>query len=266
MSPVGRLDLSFGATGYVTEWFDNAADGNSGSIVIAKSTETSLLVTTADAALAGNASISGTVINDDSKDPVEGATVTLYEDGGIVSVAEKVTAADGKYTFTVAPGDYDLEFTATFYVTEWYENVASAAAAGLFTVADSMKAVADAALTGGNASISGTVTDDDSEDPVSGVIVRLYREAGSYVDETTTAADGTYSFPVVGSGNYDLEFSAAGYDAEWFDDRASAAAGSVTVGDNVMSCGRCSDCRGAPNRIRAASRARSPTTRGRCPA
>ena len=89
--------------------------------------------------------------------------------------------------------------------------------------------MADAALSGGNASISGTVTDDDSGDPVSGVTVRLYREGGSSVVSTTTAANGTYSFPVVGSGNYDLEFSADGYDTEWYDDAASAAAGSVTV-------------------------------------
>ena len=112
MSPVGTFDLSFSAAGYATEWFDNATDGNRGSIVIAKSTETSLPVTTADAALAGNATISGTVTNDDSGDPVEGATVTLYEDGGIVSVDSKVTAADGTYEFAVVPGEYDLKFTA----------------------------------------------------------------------------------------------------------------------------------------------------------
>ena len=229
----GTFDLSFSfiARGYVTEWFDNAADGNRGSIVIAKSTETSSLVTTADAALAGNATISGTVTNDDSGDPVQGATVTLYEDGGIVFVDSKVTAADGKYTFTVVPGEYDLKFTATFYDTEWYNNVASAAGGSVTATAD-MKEVANAALTGANASISGTVTDDDSGDPVPGVTVRLYRAAGSSVDSTTTAANGTYSFPVVGSGNYDLEFSADGYDTEWYDDAASATAGSVTVGND----------------------------------
>ena len=65
--------------------------------------------------------------------PSEGATtavtVILYEDGGIVSVESTTTAADGTYMFgTVGSGDYDLEFTATDYVTEWFDNAASAAA------------------------------------------------------------------------------------------------------------------------------------------
>ena len=86
-------------------------------------------------------------------------------------------------------------------------------------------------LVPGTASISGTVTTDDvSAVPISDVTVTLYTEAGSYVDETTTAADGTYTFGTVGSGDYDLEFTATGYDTEWFDNAASAAAGSLTVG------------------------------------
>ena len=110
------------AAGYDTEWFDNAADAASGSIVIAASTETSSPVTTADAALVpGTASISGTVTTDDvSAVPISGVTVILYEDGGIVSMSKTTTAADGTYTFgTVGSGDYDLEFTATGYGTEW---------------------------------------------------------------------------------------------------------------------------------------------------
>ena len=203
--------------------------------MIANSTETSLLVTTADAALAGNASISGTVTDDDSKDPVQGATVTLYEDGGIVFVASEVTAADGTYEFgTVVPDDYGLEFTATFYVTEWYDDVASAAAAGSFTVGDAEDVVmADAALTAGNASISGTVTDDDSEDPVQGATVTLYEDGGIVVVASEdTAADGTYEFGTVVSGDYDLEFTAAGYESEWYNNEANADLGSITVGND----------------------------------
>ena len=49
------------------------------------------------------------------------------------------------------------------------------------------------------------------------------------VESTTTAADGTYMFGTVGSGDYDLEFTATDYDTEWFDNAASAADGSVTV-------------------------------------
>ena len=231
----GTFDLEFTAAGYNIEWFDNAADAARGSIVIADSTETSSPVTTADAALVpSTASISGTVTTDDvSAVPISGVTVTLYTEAGS-SVDDTTTAADGTYTFgTVGSGDYDLEFTATGYDTEWFDNAASAAA-GSVTVGNGQAKIANAALLLSllPGSISGTVTTDDvSAVPISGVTVTLYTEAGSSVDDTTTAADGTYTFSTVGSGDYDLEFTATGYGTEWFDNAASAAAGSVTVGN-----------------------------------
>ena len=169
---------------------------------------------------------------DGSGVPIEGATVILYEDGGIVSVESTTTAADGTYMFgTVGSGDYDLEFTATAYVTEWFDNAASAAA-GSVTVESGQATTADAALLLSllPGSITGTVTEDGSGVPIEGATVILYEDGGIVsVESTTTAADGTYMFGTVGSGDYDLEFTATAYVTEWFDNAASAAAGSVTV-------------------------------------
>ena len=78
-----------------------------------------------------------------------------------MSVESTTTAADGTYTFgTVGSGDYDLEFTAADYDTEWFDNAASAAD-GSVTVESGQATTADAALVPGTASISGTVTTDD---------------------------------------------------------------------------------------------------------
>ena len=214
----GDYDLEFTATDYDTEWFDNAADAASGSIVIADSTETSSPVTTADAALLLSllppGSITGIVTEDGSGVPIEGATVILYEDGGIVSVESTTTAADGTYTFgTVGSGDYDLEFTATGYDTEWFDNAASAAA-GSLTVGSGQATTANAALllVPLPGSISGIVTEDGSGVPIQGATVILYEDGGIVsVESTTTAADGTYMFGTVGSGDYDLEFTATAY-------------------------------------------------------
>ena len=230
----GTFDLEFSAAGYDTEWFDNAADAARGSIVIADSTETSSPVTTADAALVpATASISGTVTTDDvSAVPILGVTVTLYTEAGSY-VDNTTTAADGTYTFgTVGSGDYDLEFTATAYDTEWFDNAASAAA-GSLTVGSGQAKIANAALLLSllPGSITGTVTEDGSGVPVEGVTVTLYEAGGTmFVASETTDADGTYTFGTVGSGDYDLEFTATAYDTEWFDNAASAAAGSLTVG------------------------------------
>ena len=129
------------------------------------------------------------------------------------------------------PGDYDLEFTATGYVTEWFDNAASAAA-GSLTVGSGQATIANAALLLSllPGSISGTVTRRRLGRPDLGRDRHPVRGRRHHVASETTAADGTYTFGTVGSGDYDLEFTATGYVTEWFDNAASAAAGSLTVG------------------------------------
>ena len=213
------------------EWWKDADTGPATVLVVAVGADTALPIDRH-----GPGALTGTVTEDGSGVPVEGVTVTLYEAGGTMFVASETTAADGSYDFgEVNRGTFDLEFLAVGYDTEWFDNAADAASGSIVIAAStetsSPVTTADAALVPATASISGTVTTDDvSAVPVSDVTVTLYTEAGSYVDSTTTAADGTYTFGTVGSGDYDLEFTATGYGTEWFDNAASAAAGSLTVG------------------------------------
>ena len=213
------------------EWWKDADTGAATVLVVAAGADTALTIDRH-----GPGALTGTVTEDGSGDPVEGVTVTLYEAGGTMSVASETTDANGGYDFgEVNGGTFDLEFTAAGYEIEWFDDAADAASGSIViepsTETSSPDTTADAALVLGTASISGTVTTDDvSAVPISGVTVTLYTEAGSYVDDTTTAADGTYTFGTVGSGDYDLEFTATDYDTEWFDNAASAAAGSLTVG------------------------------------
>ena len=48
-----------------------------------------------------------------------------------------------------------------------------------------------------------------------------------------TAADGTYDFSEVNGGTFDLEFSATGYDTEWFNDAADATAGTIEITEST---------------------------------
>ena len=215
------------------EWWEDAAQGTATELFVAVGAD---IVLTGPIDRHGPGALTGTVTEDGSGVPVEGVTVTLYEAGGTMFVASETTDASGDYDFgEVNRGTFDLEFSAAGYDTEWFDGAADAAS-GSIVIADSNETsspvtTADAALVPGTASISGTVTTDDvSAVPVSDVTVTLYTEAGSKVDDTTTAADGTYTFGTVGSGDYDLEFTATGYGTEWFDNAASAAAGSLTVG------------------------------------
>ena len=137
--------------------------------------------------------------DDVSAVPISGVTVTLYTEAGSY-VDDTTTAADGSYTFDpVGSGDYDLEFTATDYGTEWFDNAASAAA-GSLTVGAGQATIANAALLSLlSGSISGTITDDSG--PVSGVTVEAY-VGGAVIGSATSAADGTYTISELAGDTY----------------------------------------------------------------
>ena len=175
------------------EWWKDADTGAATVLVVAVGADTALPM---PIDRHGPGALTGTVTEDGSSVPIEGATVTLYEDGGIVSVGSTTTAADGTYTFVeVNSGTFDLEFTATGYDTEWFDNAASAAA-GSLTVGSGQATIANAALLLSllpgrlPGSISGTITDDSG--PVSGVTVEAY-VGGAVIGSATSAPDGTYT-------------------------------------------------------------------------
>jgi hypothetical protein len=98
-----------------------------------------------DAALQGDAEITGTVSAGSPATPLSGACVTAFPqsaNGSMPVVA--VTSATG-YTLTdVLPGQYKVQFSsgcgATGYATQWYQGAASKNAATIITVAASQTA------------------------------------------------------------------------------------------------------------------------------
>lgn len=190
----------------------------------------------------GPGSINGTVTEDGSGDPIAGVTVSLFADGGTTVLATDVTAADGTYDLgDMNPAEYDVQFVASGYTTEWNSDDTDASA-GSTTVLmsdedDLLATTLNAALSAADdASISGTVTDEDTGLPIEDAMVSLYTAAGGFVNYYYTDENGDYTFPDLSPAEYDLEFSAFLYVTEWYDDVASAAAGSVTVNasENVI--------------------------------
>jgi len=59
--------------------------------------------------------------------------------------------------------------------------------------------------------------------------VTLTTSSSAFLEGTVTLEYGTYEFPNVSAGTYDVEFEATGYFGEWYDNAGSAAAGSVTA-------------------------------------
>jgi hypothetical protein len=93
------------------------------------------------------------------------------------------------------------------------------------------------------ASISGTVTAEDTEDPLEFVSVCIYEAggSGSFVDCDSTGAAGDYSVTVPGADNYVIRFGApfeSGYVDEYWNDKPTfSAADPIAVGAEEVRAG-----------------------------
>lgn len=144
-------------------------------------------------------SISGTVT--DGTDPIEGATVSI----GSLSI-DVTTDSNGSYAFgNLSDGSYDLDFSADGYVPQTVSGV---------QVVAGETADVDVQLVaiGGAVSISGTVRDAVTTDPVASATVRLINSEGTL--ETTTDASGDYLLEIPslsGTVSADLEVIKTSY-------------------------------------------------------
>ena len=196
-----------------------------------------------DPTLTEPGTVSGMMISGRTDGPIDGAPVRLYPLDDASDVGddwiEVNTTADGTFVVDdpnqlLVAGNYKLEapeFTDAGGRTwdgEWWEDADTGPATVLVVAVG-----ADTALPidrHGPGDLTGTVTEDGSGVPVEGVTVTLYEAGGTmFVASETTDAYGDYDFGEVTSGTFDLEFLAAGYDIEWFDDAADAARGSIVI-------------------------------------
>ncbi|MCL9812289.1 carboxypeptidase regulatory-like domain-containing protein [Natranaeroarchaeum aerophilus] len=184
-----EYDISITASGFTetTDWGVEVADGAD---------------ETADYALTGNASLSGTVTEAGTDATIEGATVTAERND--VSY-ETETDSAGTYEFTALKGadEYDIAVSATGFEDETETGV---------EIADEVAETADYALTG-NASLSGTITEAGTEAPIEDATIIAERNGISY--ETTTDENGEYTFEALkGDDEYGISVAAAGFEGE----------------------------------------------------
>src|SRR5208337_805455 len=152
------------------------------------------------------------VMDSVSGNPISGAVVRLRTGGaaGGTIIDSAITATNGSYSIdSVQAGTYALIAAAAGHVTKTVTGVVVANAA----------VTRDFALAGlpAGVSITGTVVDSVSGDPIAGAIVRLRTPGGigggggALVDSAITAANGTYSIDSVQAGTYNLVASATGH-------------------------------------------------------
>ena len=159
-------------------------------------------------------------MTDSTSDPLTNVDVEVFTSGGVY-VASSYTASDGTYTITgLASGTYDVCFQSQFasggtsttgYVSQCYSNVAwngysydVSGATGVQVTAGSTTSGINAVLSDAGG-ISGTV-DDSSSNPLSDVEVEVLTQSGTYLSESYTLSDGTYSVVGLAPGTYDVCF------------------------------------------------------------
>lgn len=124
------------------------------------------------------------IVRDIHGNPVEGAVVKLYDKDGNL-VAETVTGKDGKYSFNVMPGEYELSVeTPDGYVARRKVTVDENW--------DNSQEI-DLNLENSVAIIQGIVRDKNGN-PVAGALVKLLDENGVEVAQMYTDKDGKYKF------------------------------------------------------------------------
>ena len=159
--------------------------------------------------------VSGTVLADGQ--PLAGVTVTLHAPGGDTTTT--TTAADGTYLFDNNP--IEDGYFVSIDVPTGYDGADQGAPFNINTTPITGQ---DFALTA-NPAVSGTVTGGGSG--LGGVTVILTPLSGPPLT-TVTAGDGSYTFPLVPSGTYDISVQPPdGYDA------APPIDGVVVAGDDV---------------------------------
>lgn len=165
-----------------------------------------------DLVLAVGGSISGTVIDEASGEPLAYVGVAARGEDGLLGIV--FTDAAGKYEIVNLPaGTYSVEVRQQpyYYLAAAVEDVS--VAAGEETRGIDLALVSDGIARG---AISGQVTSEVTGEPLPGVSV--YTSGGPADD--TTDQDGRYLLDPLDAGTYRVQVIAYGYDDEAYDDVA----------------------------------------------
>ena len=238
-----------GSTGLIDEIYDDVpCPGGSCSISIGDPIPVVQDAVTAgiDFALAQGGTISGTITEDGTGAPLQGIDLDVFDaQGRFLSVSPNpFTDLNGDYVIVGLPtGTYFVEAdpsSSQGYIDELYDDIPClgcdpTTGTPIAVTAPNDTPGIDFALEPGG-SISGTVTEESSGDPVTSVTVQVYNAQGRFVgsDFTTT---GGYSVSGLTTGTYFARtFNSAGLVDELYDD---------------IPCGSCDPTTGTPIAVTA---------------
>ena len=200
------------------------------------------LVPVAAATAAGTGELSGTVTSAVTGGPLASAYVEVYTTSSGSWVGSASTDHNGAFQVgNLAPGSYDVEFSAGGYLAQYYNGQATLAASDPVSVTAGQNTTGVDATMQVSGAISGHVTDAGTGGPAGGVQVVAYNSSNQVVAQTTADAGGAYTLTGLVTGSYDVEFEPVGsqpYLPQYYSGAATVSgATSVSVTDATTTSG-----------------------------
>lgn len=215
----GNYYVKVTAVGYYSEYYDNASTQGGATLVAVTDGGTT---PDKDFWLTPGKSIKGTVY-DNATNPIGHAYVEVVDNQTLYPLDAAYTTDNGSYSIAVAPGTYKVRASAEGRATQYYDNVAAAAAAAPVTLTEAADVTAIDFHLDVSASIAGQVLQADNVTPLIGATVTAYSGDGSLSGSGQSSSDnGTYFINLL-PGAYRIVAVAPGHVAQWWDGHSIAS-------------------------------------------
>jgi len=224
MVPYGEFYVEAHKMGYMPEWWQEAATRDQAIfITVDADNDPEGINFTLTAISTDFGSIAGTVTESGTADPIADAIVAIHKVGDWHFNRMVHTGEDGAYLFEDVPaGLYELDCGKEGYVPAMYPDqveVNGDDIAGIDFVLEPLVF----------GTISGTVTDAATEEPVAGArITAFIPEPHHFIAETVSGEDGTYTLGEIPPGEFEIRCCEDGYNMQVYPELVEVNGDDVT--------------------------------------
>ena len=203
------------ARGYSHEWYEDAETPETGTPVQVFEDQHT---TGIDLDLMPLGAIAGTVVDEETGEPLIGAHVKAFPEGHRHISKRVLTDSLGNYLIENLPaGNYIVKAGAETYLPEFWEEAEKVEDATIITV-ENAATIEDIDFTlslGGV--VAGIVLSEDDNSPVSGAVIKIRSVDSRMIYVGKSGDDGTFMITGIRTGSYIAVAKARGYVPEWYD-------------------------------------------------
>jgi protocatechuate 3,4-dioxygenase beta subunit len=217
----GRYCIMAAADSFQAEFYDNALSVDEATLVeITEDQHTEIHM-----ALDPLGSLTGTITDSETGEPIKGATIRIFSENRNAAhkpVYHGKSDDQGIYTLSaIQSGSYKLVVQAAGYIKEFYENAQFIHEATPVKITAAQTKTIDVDL-GKGSSLAGVITDNETEIPLAGATITLLSTSDRRIQhKAKTNKDGEYTVQGITAGNYLLKVRHPHYFSKWYEDAES---------------------------------------------